>query len=472
MTDTPYRRWICDACGYIYDEATGDPDSGLAPGTRYQDIPDDWQCPLCGLRKSDLRLLPAAPPVSSTASVQRPGGSARGTGRGLGAAAGAGKGSTAHLVIVGAGVAGWSVAEAVRRRDPGRPILLVSACEGTVYAKPSLSMAMAQGKTAADLVYAAAGARAAELGIEVRPATRVLKIDIAKQRLITARGGIAYGQLVLALGARQRELSVAGDAAAEILRVNDLASYRSLRERLYGAGRRVLILGGGLIGCEFADDLTAGGHRVTVVEPSALPLSALLPAPMGEALRARLAQRGVDWHLGATLTGLLRAGAEYRAVLSTGEELATDVVLSAAGLIPVTEPAAKAGIAVDRGIVTDRRMRTSVDGVYAVGDCAAVEGQVFSFIEPIRRQAEAIAADVAGESEPFVPLPPLVRVKTPSLPLTICAGLDARDGDWHLIEQDEQGARMEYRGGDGVGGFVLSGQQAQFGLALYREVHG
>ncbi len=470
MSDTPYRQWICDACGYIYDEAKGDPDSGLAPGTRYQDMPDDWQCPLCGLRKSDLRLLAAAPAVSSTASAQRPGVSTRGIGRGQGA--GAGKGSAAHLVIVGAGVAGWSVAEAVRRRDPERPILLVSACEGAVYAKPSLSMAMAQGKTAADLIDADADARAGELGIEVRTATRVIKIDTAKQRLITARGGIAYGQLVLALGARQRELSVAGDAAAEILRVNDLAAYRALRQRLDGAGRRVMILGAGLIGCEFADDLTAGGHAVSVVEPSALPMSALLPVAMGEALRERLAQRGVDWHFGATLESLLHADAGYRAVLSTGVELETDLVLSAAGLIPLTEPAAKAGIAVERGITTDRRMRASVDGVYAIGDCAEVEGQVFSYIEPIRRQAEAVAADVVGESEPFVPLPPLVRVKTPSLPLTICAGLNARNGNWDLVEQDEQGARMEYRGSDGVGGFVLAGRQAQFGLALYREVHG
>ena len=58
MSETAYRRWICDACGYIYDEAKGDPDSGLAPGTRFEAIPEDWQCPLCGLTKTDLRPLP------------------------------------------------------------------------------------------------------------------------------------------------------------------------------------------------------------------------------------------------------------------------------------------------------------------------------------------------------------------------------------------------------------------------------
>ena len=466
MSDTPFRQWICDACGYIYDEAKGDPDSGLAAGTRYQDMPDDWQCPLCGLRKSDLRLLPEAPAVSATPSARRVGGSASAAG-----SKASGKGSAQHLVIVGAGVAGWSVAEAARRRDPALPILLVSACEGAVYAKPSLSMAMAQGKTPAELVDADADIRAAELGIEVRTGTRVIKIDTVKRRLITARGGIAFGRLVLALGARQRQLTITGDAADEVMRVNDLADYRLLRQRLDEATRHVTILGAGLIGCEFADDLIAGGHAVSVVEPSALPLSSLLPAAMGEALRDRLAYRGVDWRLGATLERLERADAHLCASLSNGDVLETDLVLSAVGLIPITEPAAKAGIAVRRGIATDRCLRTSVDGIYAIGDCAEVEGQVFSYIEPIRRQAEAIAADIAGESEPFVPLPPLVRVKTPSLPLTICASPGSRDADWQLVEQDGEGARMMYRG-DGAIGFALAGKQAQFGLALYREVHG
>ena len=68
MGDSEYRRWICDACGYIYDEAQGDPDSGLAAGTRFDDIPDNWECPLCGLRKSDLRLLPDMPAAAPLVS--------------------------------------------------------------------------------------------------------------------------------------------------------------------------------------------------------------------------------------------------------------------------------------------------------------------------------------------------------------------------------------------------------------------
>jgi rubredoxin-NAD+ reductase len=464
MSDTPYRRWLCDACGYIYDEAKGDPDSGLSPGTRYQDIPEDWQCPLCGLRKADLRLMPEAPAFGAGTPAAKRGPSAGGRGAG-------GKGSPEHLVIVGAGVAGWSVAESVRRRDPARPILLVTACEGLVYAKPALSMAMAQGKSADDLVDDDAATRAATLGIEVLTRTRVIKIDPGKRRVVTAKGGIAYGDLVLALGARQRELDVRGDAADQVLRVNDIAAYRTLRERLAGA-RHVTILGGGLIGCEFADDLRSGGLAVTVVEPAARPLAALLPQPMSEALHGRLAARGVDWRLGLTLDRLDSGPSGLEARLSDGSRITTDLVLSAAGLLPITEPAAKAGLAIDGGILVDRAMRTSAPGIYALGDCAAVEGRVFSYIEPIRRQAEAIAADLAGGDEAFVPLPPLVRVKTPSLPLTVCAAGRGDSAQWTLVESDDEGLRMEYQGNDGPGGFALAGRHAQFGMALYRGLAG
>ncbi|WP_462331338.1 FAD-dependent oxidoreductase [Thiohalocapsa halophila] len=466
MTDAPYRKWLCDACGYIYDEAKGDPDGGLPPGTRYEDMPDDWQCPLCGLRKADLRPLPDAPAaVSDLPGPAESAGSGKHRSRRFG--------SAEHLIIVGAGVAGWSVAEAARRREPSLPILLVTACEGAVYAKPSLSTALAHGRAPADLVDASAEERSAELGIEVLTRTRVLKLDPAKRRLITARGGIAYGRLVLALGARQRRLDIDGDAADTVLRVNDLRSYRDLRQRLDGGRRHITLLGAGLIGCELADDLTAAGHRVSIVDPGQRPLTALLPADVAERLRERFDTKGVDWRLGQTLARVDHADGALRATLADDTTIATDLVLSAAGLLPITEPAARAGIAVGRGIVADRRLRTSLPDVYALGDCAEVEGRCFSYIEPIRRQAEAIAADIAGEDAPFLPLPPLVRIKTPSLPISVCNGQIAAGADaahWQRVSDGADGTRLEHTGAEPA--FVLTGSYAQLGTELYRTHFG
>ncbi|MEJ2394963.1 MAG: FAD-dependent oxidoreductase [Candidatus Thiodiazotropha sp.] len=451
MSETDYRRWICDACGYIYDEAKGDPDSGLAPGTRFEAIPEDWQCPLCGLTKTDLRPLPEAP-----AAVATPKRAPRTT---TGAVC---RGGDDYVVIVGAGIAGWSVAESIRRQDRETPILLISACEGLSYPKPALSTALAQGKSADDLVEQDAVSRATELDLAVRTETRVIKIDPTKRRL-------QYGKLILALGAHQRQLPIDGDAADSVFLVNDLAAYKKLRMRLDEKARHVTILGAGLIGCEFAEDLTSAGFQVSIVDPASHPLASLLPPDTAAQLAQRLQQKGVDWHFNTTLDSAELSGDRQRAVLSDGEAIETDLILSAAGLVANTQLAEKAGLTVSRGINTDCLMRTSERDIYAIGDCAVVEGEIFCYIEPIRRQAETIAADLRGEDQPFKTLPPLVRVKTPSFPLTICP--PSKQGSAAVMphQTSEQG-RIDYLQEGQVVGFVLSGEQAGNGANLYREL--
>ncbi|MCB1800311.1 MAG: FAD-dependent oxidoreductase [Gammaproteobacteria bacterium] len=457
MADSDFRRWICDACGYVYDEAQGDPDSGLAAGTRYEDIPDDWHCPLCGLRKSDLRLLPDMPAVAAIANKARPSTKPGDKSRG----------SAEHVVIVGAGIAGWSVAEAIRAGDPDTPILLVTGCEGLSYPKPALSTAFAHGKDADAIIEQDAAGKATSLGIEVRTETRVIKIDRAKKRLTTAKGGIEYGKLVLALGASQRKLPVSGDAADEILRVNDLKTYRQMRRRLESEVRHVTILGAGLIGCEFAEDLAGAGFEVSVIDPTDQPLASLLPPQTAQQLRNRLQDKGVQWRFHVTLDQLENSGARKRATFSDGDAIETDLVLSAAGLVANTQIADKAGLTVNRGIVTNRLMQTSDPAIYALGDCAEVEGQVYAYIEPIRRQARTIASALRGDDQPFDIKPPLVQVKTPSFPLSICPASSGATP----VTRDAGDERVDLVDGDQLVGFVLTGSHAGDGMALYRELH-
>jgi rubredoxin---NAD+ reductase len=457
MSMSDYQRYVCDACGYIYDEAVGDPDSGLAAGTRFQDIPDDWQCPLCGLTKSDLRLLPEMP-VQTTVSknIQS-------------APTGFSRGSEDAIVIIGAGIGGWSVAEAVRKLDQQTPVLLVSACPGIIYPKPALSTALAKGKSVEDLSDMDALSKAVALGIDVRTETRVIKIDSSKKRITTSKGGIQYGHLILALGAHQREIKIEGDAADSVVSVNDLLAYKKLRKRLDEGVRHVTILGAGLIGCEFAEDLSSAGYKVSVIDPSGHALSSLIPNDVSQHLISRLQQKGVDWHLGTTLDLVEHNAERLRAILSDGYTLETDLVLSAAGLQANTQLAEKAGLNVNHGIVTDHQMRTSVADIFAIGDCAEVDGQIYAYIEPIRRQAEAIAAQLQGNNQQsFVSLSPLVRVKTPSYPLTVC--LPNMADQMNIQRRDINEQHIEFFSGDKLVGFILAGNDTSSATQMYQKI--
>ncbi|MCZ7654666.1 MAG: FAD-dependent oxidoreductase [Rhodocyclaceae bacterium] len=184
-----------------------------------------------------------------------------------------------------------------------------------------------------------------------------------------------YSRLVLALGADPIRLALAGDAADAVLSVNDLADYARFREALKEA-RGVAILGAGLIGCEFANDLAAAGHAVTVLDPAAWPLASLLPQPAGEALLSPLAALGVSWRLGRAVKAVDRDGSGFRLTLDNGDRVDADLVLSAVGLRPRIALAKEAGLAVNRGILADALLRTSDADIFALGDCAEIEGQV------------------------------------------------------------------------------------------------
>ena len=148
------------------------------------------------------------------------------------------------------------------------------------------------------------------------------------------------------------------------------------------------------------------------------------------------------WRLQSTLASLDSTGERLRVLLGDGQSFDTDLVLSAAGLVANTQLAQKAGLATDVGIAVDHSMLTSDGDVYAIGDCASLSGQVFAYIEPIRRQAEAIAAHVAGSEERFMPPPPLVKVKTPSHLQSVCASRQGQIADDAWIAVDEPGGGL------------------------------
>lgn len=359
------------------------------------------------------------------------------------------------IVIVGTGLAGYGVARELRKHDRETPLVLITRDDGASYYKPDLSEAFTQGHSADDLVKKTAEAMAGELDADIRGYTEAGAIDPGA-RTITVNGEpLVYRDLVLANGASPITLPLAGDAADEIRQVNNLQDYRLFRQALDGA-EHVAVLGAGLIGCEFANDLSNAGIEVHGIDPIDWPLQRFLPEAPGRALEAALADLGVHWHLGATVESLQRAGGGFELALSEGGNLRADVVLSAVGLRPDTALAESGGLTVESGVAVDRYLRTSDPHIYALGDVAEVEGQVLPFVMPLMNAARALGKTLAGEATAVrYPVMPVI-VKTPACPVVVYPP-HAHDGEWQVTgEAPDLEAR--YLDGNGrLDGFALTG---------------
>ncbi|MDP2018915.1 FAD-dependent oxidoreductase [Hydrogenophaga sp.] len=405
----PWQQFICDACGYIYNEADGDPDGGLAPGTRYADIPDDWACPLCGVTKADF--TPYTPPSLDALRAGMTGSASVAT-RGA-----------AGVVIVGAGRAGWQMAEALRALHTELPITLVTACTGDVYDKPMLSIAMARSTALDAMVKESGAAAAARLNVRLLSHTHAVRICADTKQLRTTRGVLRFDRLVLAHGAQAALPATL--PAAMCWRINHLAAYRKLRAALGQVDetgpKDVTIVGAGLIGSELANDLALGGHRITLLDVQAEPLARWSAEGAGTQLLDAWKDLAIQFVGGVQVAQLEQVAGRYRITTTCGQRFAADQVIAAAGLATPPRLAQSADLKWDNGISVDpASLKTSNEHIHAMGDCIAINGQPSRFIEPIARQARAIAADICGATPaPYEPRAAVVRVKTTSRPLTL-----------------------------------------------------
>ncbi|MBI3773394.1 MAG: FAD-dependent oxidoreductase [Gammaproteobacteria bacterium] len=362
----------------------------------------------------------------------------------------------APVIIIGSGLAGYGVAKEFRKLDTATPLMIITGDDGRSYSKPMLSNAISKGKTADQLAMADASAMAAQLNADIRSQTRVTAINSAAHEISIGNERIKYSQLVLALGANPIRLSLNGDAADAVLSVNSLQDYDQFRRAIEGR-KSIVILGGGLIGCEFANDLANGGYHVDILDRNPLPLGRLLPEVVGAKLQQKLKSIGVVWHGSETVSRIDRSDGRFRVCLVSGQEIVADVVLSAIGLQPNIGLARTAGLTVNRGIVVDQFLRTSAEDIYALGDCAEVVGHVLPFVMPLMRAVRALGPTLAGRPTKVIYPAMPVAVKTPVFPIVISPPAQSAAGAWQIeAEGDDIRAMFMGEGGEKKG-FVLAG---------------
>ena len=408
------------------------------------------------------------------------------------------------IIIIGAGLAGWTTAREFRKLDAITPVVMITADSGDFYAKPTLSNAFAQKKAPEQLVVTPAAKMAETQNVTLLAQTRVLSFDPNVKTVTTDKDGVVqsfdFSSLVLATGAQPIRVPVAGDAADQVLSVNSLDDFTSFYEALKSASSRrvycldcyennseignknkasapvkIVIMGAGLIGCEFANDLINAGYQVSVVDPASRPLAALLPEAASEQLRQALQDLGVQWHFGTTVQAVNHvvsqtvnqtdkdAESALQVTLANGQTIPADVVLSAIGLRADTCLASTAGLACERGIQVDAALQTSVPNVYALGDSAqyaSAGNATLPYVMPIMNAARALAQTLAQtltgqKTEVVFPVMP-VAVKTPALPLMIAPPAMGSKGQWTSAEPNVWQFNNEQ---NVVTGFVLAGAQ-------------
>ena len=315
------------------------------------------------------------------------------------------------FVIVGASLAGAKAAEELRTQGFDGRVVLLGAESERPYERPPLTKDYLRGESGREKVYVHAAGFYAENDIELETATAVTAIDPVGARVTLEDGrALEFDRLLLATGAQPRRISSDGATLDGVYYLRTLADCDVLRERL-DRGGRVVVVGVGWIGSEFAASARQRGLDVTVVDPLSLPNERIFGSEIGAFYRDVHVKHGVEMVLGEGVEALVGETTVKAVRTSGGREIACDFVVVGIGVVPRVELAEAAGLTVDNGILVSDALETSAPNVFAAGDVARAEHPFYG--ERIRlehwanalNQGPAAARSMLGQTTSYDRIP-------------------------------------------------------------------
>ncbi len=315
------------------------------------------------------------------------------------------------VLIVGAGHAGFQLAASLRQHGFGERIGLINDEAHLPYQRPPLSKAYLKGEGRPDSLMFRPDKFYRDQNIELM-ADRAVSIDRAARRLLLASGAaLDYGHLVLATGARNRLLDIPNANLKDVLYLRTLDESEALRQRI-ASGQRVVVIGAGFIGLEFAATARAKGLEVDVAELGARVMARAVTAEISQFFQDRHTAAGIRIHLGVQATSVESDGVNVTGVsLSDGRHVPADLVVVGVGVLPNIELAAQAGLSVASGIIVNEQLLTSDPDISAVGDCALFASPRFGgslrleSVQNATDHARCVAARLTGDARTYDGLP-------------------------------------------------------------------
>ncbi|MBA2400296.1 MAG: FAD-dependent oxidoreductase [Bradyrhizobium sp.] len=319
--------------------------------------------------------------------------------------------SQGPVVIVGAGHAGFQVAASLRQHGLAGRIALLNDEGHLPYQRPPLSKAYLKGTGGPDSLMFRPEKFFSDQKIDLI-SDRVVSIDRSAHKVLLGSGSsLDYGHLVLATGARNRLLDIPNANLEGVRYLRTLDESEALRHRI-GSGQRVVVIGAGFIGLEFAATARGKGLEVDVVELGTRVMARAVTAEISEFFQSSHTVAGIRIHLGVQVTSIESEGGNVTGVsLSDGRHMPADLVVVGVGVLPNVELAAEAGLPVAAGIIVDEQLSTADPDISAIGDCALYASPRFGgslrleSVQNATDHARCVAARLTGDAKPYDGLP-------------------------------------------------------------------
>ena len=300
-----------------------------------------------------------------------------------------------HVVVVGAGLAGWKFCEEVRRLGFDGALTLVGDEVHAPYDRPPLSKQILVGKWEVDHSTLATSTKLAELDVTARFGVRATGLDLATTTLRLADGSSVTGShIVIATGARARRLAFSADADTHVVRTRDdvIALLESLQH--VGEGDCVVVVGGGFIGAEVATQIHHRGYRPVVLEGAARPLEGALGGDVARWLEPLASDAGIELRSGVQVADIVRHHGRLKVELGAGGGIDAAVVVVGVGAVPNDDWLATSGLTIDNGVRVDSMLMAN-ERVAAIGDVARFDWRNVLGVEAVRIEHWQVANDHA-----------------------------------------------------------------------------